>query len=44
MMHLEAPIKRVTGYDIIFPYFSREAPYLINADRVKNAAKEVLAF
>lgn len=41
---LEAPIKRVTGYDIIFPYFSREAPYLINAERVKHAAKEVLEY
>lgn len=41
---LEAPIRRVTGYDIIFPYFAREAPYMINAERVRNAVKDVLAY
>ncbi len=44
LMHLEAPIRRVTGYDVQFPYFAREHTYLINAARIKNAAREVLAF
>lgn len=44
LMHLEAPIKRVTGYDVQFPYFARERAYLPNADRVAHAAREVLSF
>jgi|CXWL01.1.fsa_nt_gi pyruvate dehydrogenase E1 component beta subunit len=44
LLHLEAPIKRVTGYDVQFPYFARERAYLPNSDRIVNAAREVLAF
>jgi len=44
LMHLQAPVKRVTGYDVQFPYFARERAYLINSDRVVHAAREVLAF
>jgi len=44
LMHLEAPIRRVTGYDVQFPYFAREQAFLPNADRIKRAAREVLAF
>jgi pyruvate dehydrogenase E1 component beta subunit len=43
-MHLEAPIKRLTGYDVQFPYFARERAFLPNAERVLHAAREVLAF
>ncbi len=42
--HLEAPIRRITGYDTQFPYFARERAYLPNADRIAHAAREVLAF
>ncbi len=44
LMHLEAPIRRITGYDVQFPYFARERAYLPNADRVAHAAREVLAY
>ena len=42
--HLEAPIRRITGYDVHFPYFARERAYLPNAERIKHAATETLAF
>lgn len=41
--HLEAPIARVTGYDLIIPYFSREQWYLPNARRIVDAARRILA-
>ncbi|MGB0717310.1 MAG: alpha-ketoacid dehydrogenase subunit beta [Phycisphaerae bacterium] len=44
LMHLEAPIRRVTGYDVQFPYFARERAFLPNAARIIKAANEVLAF
>lgn len=40
--YLEAPIQRVTGYDIIIPYFSREKDYLPNVRRIVHAAKAAL--
>jgi len=44
LMHLQAPIRRVTGFDVQFPYFARERAYLPNADRITHAARDVLAF
>lgn len=44
LMYLEAPIKRVTGYDIPIPYFAREKAYLPDGDKVVAAAREVLSF
>lgn len=44
LMNLEAPIRRITGYDVQFPYFAREQAFLPNADRIKQATREVLAF
>ncbi len=41
--YLEAPIRRVTGYDLMFPAFAREHAYLPNAGRVARAAREVLS-
>jgi pyruvate dehydrogenase E1 component beta subunit len=40
--YLEAPIRRVTGYDLMFPAFAREHAYLPNAPRIVRAAQEVL--
>jgi pyruvate dehydrogenase E1 component beta subunit len=37
--YLEAPIQRVTGYDIIIPYFSREKSYMPNVKRIVEAAR-----
>lgn len=44
LMHLEAPVRRITGYDVQFPYFARERAFLPNAERVCHAAREVLAY
>ncbi len=44
VLSLDAPIKRVTGYDIPYPYFSKENIYLPNANRILNAINEVLSF
>ncbi len=42
--YLEAPIKRVTGYDIHFPYFQVERFYLPDADTILTAALETLRY
>lgn len=44
LMHLEAPVRRLTGYDVQFPYFARERAFLPSAERIAHAAREVLAF
>ena len=40
--YLEAPIERVTGFDIIVPLFSREKAYLPDAQRILRAARKAL--
>jgi pyruvate dehydrogenase E1 component beta subunit len=40
--YLEAPIERVTGFDLIIPYFSREKSYIPSAERIANAARKTL--
>jgi pyruvate dehydrogenase E1 component beta subunit len=40
--YLEAPIGRVTGFDIVIPLFSRESHYIPNAERIVRAARKVL--
>lgn len=40
--YLEAPIRRVTGFDIHIPYFAREQAYLPDAVRILDAARGVL--
>ncbi len=42
--HLLAPIKRVTGYDIHFPFFKVEKHYLPDAEVIVEAVKETLAY
>jgi len=41
--HLEAPIKRVTGFDVMFPAFAREHVYLPSEQRIVRAARQVLS-
>ena len=41
--YLEAPIERVTGYDIVIPLFSREKAYLPSVGRILRSARKVLA-
>ena len=40
--YLEAPIERVTGYDVIIPMFSRENAYIPNAQRILRGARKAL--
>ena len=40
--YLEAPVERVTGYDVPVPYFAREHDYLPGPDRIAAAARRVL--
>ncbi|PID80812.1 alpha-ketoacid dehydrogenase subunit beta, partial [bacterium DOLZORAL124_64_63] len=34
LLYLEAPVKRLTGYDVVTPYFGREKSYIPTAPRV----------
>jgi pyruvate dehydrogenase E1 component beta subunit len=43
-LHLQAPIRRLTGFDIPFPYFTREKAYLPNAARIARAVRQTLEF
>ncbi|MFT4593696.1 MAG: pyruvate dehydrogenase E1 component beta subunit [Phycisphaerales bacterium] len=38
--YLEAPIKRITGFDIPFPYFQVEEHFLPDSEEIVNAVKE----
>lgn len=40
---LEAPIERVTGFDLVIPYFSREASYIPSIERIITAARKTFA-
>ena len=44
LMYLEAPVKRLTGYDVVTPYFGREKSYIPNAARVAHGIEETLDF
>jgi len=44
LMHLEAPVRRVTGYDVVTPYFSREEPYFPTSQLVERGLEETLDF
>jgi len=44
LLYLEAPIKRVTGFDTVIPYFANERTYLPDAGRIVHAALEVARF
>ena len=39
---LEAPIARVTGYDVHVPYFAREQAYLPDGDRIADAIRRTV--
>jgi pyruvate dehydrogenase E1 component beta subunit len=43
-LYLEAPVKRVTGFDLPIPLFRREMDYLPNVERILKAARETLDF
>lgn len=44
ILHLHAPVARVAGYDIAFPYAQLEHLYLPHRERVVKKIRDVLAF
>ena len=44
LMFVEAPIQRVTGYDLVLPYFNLERPYLPDSQKVVTAARNVVSY
>ena len=44
MLDLEAPVGRVTGFDVPFPQFANEDDYLPSVDRIIRGADKVLDF
>lgn len=44
LLQLEAPIERVTGFDVVFPLAQNEKHYLPSRQRVVKAVEKVLAF
>jgi pyruvate dehydrogenase E1 component beta subunit len=43
-LYLQAPVRRLTGFDIPFPYFGREKAYLPNPARIARAVRQTLNF
>ena len=44
MLDLRAPVVRVTGYDVPYPYWQIEDAYMPSVDRVVDAARRLLDF
>jgi pyruvate/2-oxoglutarate/acetoin dehydrogenase E1 component len=44
ILDLQAPVVRVTGYDVPYPYWQIEDAYMPSAARVADAARRVLEF
>jgi pyruvate/2-oxoglutarate/acetoin dehydrogenase E1 component len=44
MLDLEAPVGRVTGFDVPFPQFANEDDYLPSVERITRGAEKVLDF
>lgn len=41
---LKAPVKRVTGYDTIMPYFRNEKYYMPSTENIKTTVQEVMGY
>jgi pyruvate dehydrogenase E1 component beta subunit len=44
LMYLQAPVRRVTGYDVVTPYFGRENAFIPGLERIRRAMEETLDF
>jgi pyruvate/2-oxoglutarate/acetoin dehydrogenase E1 component len=44
MLDLQAPVVRVTGYDVPYPYWQIEDAYMPSVERVVAAVRKTLAF
>ena len=40
--YLEAPVARVTGYDIVIPLFARENSYIPSIERIVRESRKLL--
>lgn len=43
LYYLEAPVQRVTGYDVPYPLFAREDEYIPGEDRIKTGIERALS-
>jgi pyruvate dehydrogenase E1 component beta subunit len=44
LLYLEAPVKRLTGFDVVTPYFGREKSYIPTLGRIRQGILETLDF
>ena len=44
LLYLEAPVQRVTNYDVVTPYFGRELNYIPDQQRIERGIEETLDF
>lgn len=44
LLSLQAPVKRVTGYDTIMPYFKLEKFYIPSSKRISDSVKQLMEF
>jgi len=44
LLYLEAPVRRLAGYDVVTPYFGREKNYIAPVPRIVRAMRETLAY
>jgi pyruvate dehydrogenase E1 component beta subunit len=44
LLYLEAPVKRLTGYDVVTPYFGREKSYIPPMARIAKGLRDTLEF
>lgn len=42
MYHLKGPIRRMTGYDVVMPYFRREMDYMPSVKKITDTIKQTL--
>ena len=42
MADLHAPVQRVTGYDVVMPYFQLEKYYIPSVERIKNSVISIM--
>ena len=44
LLYLEAPVKRITQYDVVTPYFGRELMHIPDQPRIERGIEETLDF
>jgi len=43
-LYLKAPVTRISGYDVVMPYYQLENDYLPSPGRVVQAIRDTLAY